>query len=50
MSIWNLKVMQITGLTAPTQPTLIAAYAAPSSVIFCRIAPYGDDEPAQLKL
>jgi len=50
MSIWNLKVMQITALTAASQPTLIAAYAAPSSVIFCRIAPYGDVVPAQLKL
>lgn len=45
MAIWNLSVQQYNQLT---EPNFIAARAAPSGVIFCRMAPYGDAEPAQL--
>lgn len=47
MSTRNLKVMQITAVT-DSSPKLIRRVAAPSSVIFYRIAPYGDDEPVDI--
>lgn len=49
MSIKEFKGNADCCFNCASSSNLIAAYAAPSSVIFCRIAPYGDDEPAQLK-